>query len=369
MNTELTVADILDIIEQTAPLPFQEEYDNAGLITGRKDMKVRGCLFSLDCTEAVVEEAILQNCNLIISHHPILFRGLRRLTGSTYVERTLIKAVQNGIALYAVHTNLDNVLHNGVNSKIAQKLGLKNTRILQPKTGLLRKLVTFVPSEHADAVRSALFKAGAGTIGNYDECSFNSEGTGTFKGSMEASPFAGKPGMLHQERETRVETVFPGHITHNIVSALLQAHPYEEVAYDIYKLENAWAQNGSGLIGELNDPMPVPDFLHFLKQSLGLNTIRYTPFEKDIKTVALCGGSGSFLLKNAIQSGADAFVSADFKYHEFFDAEDRILVCDVGHYESEQYTPELLIEIIRKKIPNFAPVLAKTQTNPINYYY
>lgn len=365
----MILQDLIEHLESVAPLDLQENYDNSGLITGDKNWPITNVLVSLDCTEAIVDEAIQTKCNLIISHHPILFKSIKKLTGKNYVERTLIKAIQNNIAIYAIHTNLDNVLNQGVNAKIAAKIGLKNSVILAPSQNKLAKLTTYVPVNNVDQVRNALFEAGAGKIGNYDQCSFNSEGTGTFRGGQTSNPFVGTPGELHFESEIKIETVFPLYLKNAIVSALIKSHPYEEVAYDIYLVENEWQQSGAGLIGELDTALDLSEFLHGLKQSMQLSVIRHTSFNRDIKKVAVCGGSGAFLLDRAIKAGADVFVTSDFKYHEFFDAEDRILICDIGHFESEQFTPELIIEIIRNKFPNFAPVLAKTNTNPINYYY
>ncbi len=365
----IRISDITDELETVAPKSFQEDYDNSGLLTGQPEMEVTNALVCLDCTEEIIEEAIRKNCNLVIAHHPILFNGLKRLNGTNYVERTIIKAIQNNIAIYAIHTNLDNVLNKGVNSKIAEKLGLKNLKILEPKTGKLAKLVTFVPLANADEVRNSLFIAGAGQIGNYDSCSFNSEGTGTFKGNEKTNPVKGKRGDLHFENEVKIETIFPVYLKNKIIEALTKTHPYEEVAYDIYLLENEWNTVGSGIIGDLDVAMEVSEFLKMLKKSMNLAVIKYTSYLKPIKKIAICGGSGSFLLNKAIQAGADAFITSDFKYHEFFDAERKVMICDIGHYESEQFTSELIIEIIRKKNPNFAPVLAETNTNPVNYYY
>lgn len=365
----MKIRELINHLELTAPLQLQEDYDNSGLITGDEDQIITNALVSLDCTEAIIEEAIQNNCNLIISHHPILFRGIKKLTGKNYVERTIIKAIQNNVAIYAIHTNLDNLLKNGVNSKIASKIGLYNTKILSPLKHQLAKLTTYVPIEKATEVRSALFEAGAGRIGEYEECSFNAEGIGTFKGGPGTNPFVGKPGELHFESEVKIETIFPRFLKNRIIDSLLRSHPYEEVAYDIHLLENEWLETGAGIIGNLQTELEMPEFLRFIKDHLGLTLIRHTSFNRKIKRVAVCGGSGSFLLSNAINSGADAYITSDFKYHEFFDAEGRLMICDVGHFESEQYTPELIIEIIRNKFPNFAPVLAKTKTNPINYYY
>jgi dinuclear metal center YbgI/SA1388 family protein len=363
------IKDIIEELETIAPGAFQEDYDNSGLIIGNMNTEVSKALVCLDCTEEIIDEAISKKINLIIAHHPIIFKGLKKLNGNNYIERTIIKALKNDIAIYAIHTNLDNVLQNGVNTKIAEKLKLEKLKILDSKSDKLAKLVTFVPRDNAQIVREALFNAGAGKIGNYDSCSFNTEGKGTFKGNENSNPFAGMRNELHTESETRIETIFPIHIKSKIISSLIAAHPYEEVAYDIVLLENDWLEVGSGIVGELKEEMKSSDFLKLLKKNLNLNVVKYTDYTKPIKKVAICGGSGSFLLSKALKVEADVFVTSDFKYHEFFDAEGKIMICDVGHYESEQFTPELIIEIIQKKFANFAAVLTETNTNPVNYYY
>jgi len=364
----MTIEKIINALEDFAPLAYQEEYDNCGLLTGNKSTEATGALLTLDCTEEVIDEAIKNKCNLVISHHPIIFSGLKKITGANYIERTIIKAIKHDIAIYACHTNLDNV-KQGVNKKIAEKLGLENLRILSPKQQLLRKIVTFVPASHHEAVLESLFKAGAGNIGNYDSCSFNMEGTGTFRGNDQSKPFIGKPNELSREKEIRIETIFESAKQNGIVSALLEAHPYEEVAYDIYALSNQHPAIGSGMVGELKAAMDEKDFLNHVKITFKVPTIKHTKkLQKPIRKVAICGGSGRFLLKNAIQSGADAYITSDFKYHEYFDAENKLLLIDTGHYESEQFTPEIFYEIIQKKFTTFAIHLSKITTNPINYF-
>ncbi|MCC6180700.1 MAG: Nif3-like dinuclear metal center hexameric protein [Bacteroidia bacterium] len=359
---------IIHELETFAPIPYQEHYDNSGLLTGNPSMEITGAILTLDCIEATIDEAIAKNCNLIIAHHPIIFSGLKRLTGKTYIERTIIKAIQNNIAIYACHTNLDNV-RAGVNKKIADKIGLVNTSILSPKTSLLKKIVTFVPSSHAEQVRHQLCEAGAGNIGNYDHCSFTIDGTGTFRGNENTNPYIGEKGKLSYEKEQRLELIYEAIHEHQILNALKQTHPYEEIAYDIYNLDNNFQNVGSGMIGELENPMPEIAFLTHLKAIFNLKMIKHTPFlNKTIKKVALCGGSGSFLLKQAINSKSDIYISSDFKYHEYFDAEKHLLIADIGHYESEQFTPEIFYEIISKKFPTFATYLTEIKTNPVNYF-
>jgi len=359
---------LTDYLESLAPLAYQEDYDNSGLIVGKADQEVYQALISLDCTEAVVDEAIASNCQVIISHHPIVFHGLKKFNGKTYVERVVEKAIKNNIALYAIHTNLDNVL-TGVNSRICETLGLTNTRILAPKHHLLKKLVTYVPAAQAEQVRNALFNAGAGNIGNYSEASFNAEGTGTFKANEDANPYVGEPGIRHTENEVRIEVIYPATLESKILMALVLAHPYEEVAYDLYSLTNPNQQVGSGMIGELEIPVNEEYFLSIVKDKMRAHVIRHTTLTgKHIRKVAVCGGAGGFLLKQAIAAGADIFITADYKYHEFFDAEGKILIADIGHYESEQFTQQFLYEIIRKKFATFAVRLTEINTNPVKYF-
>jgi dinuclear metal center YbgI/SA1388 family protein len=364
----MRISDITRELEKIAPLALQESYDNSGLLVGNATDPCERALITLDCTEAVIDEAISKNCDLVIAHHPIIFGGLKKLNGKNYVERTVIKAIKNNVAIYAIHTNLDNAAE-GVNKKLADKIGLKNLRVLSPGKNQLKKLVTFVPTARHEHVRKAIFDAGAGHIDKYDQCSYNIAGHGTFRAGEGTTPFAGKQGELHTEPEIRLETIYPVWLESAIIKALLEAHPYEEVAYDLYPLSNDLSQTGSGMLGALDHAIETAAFLAQLKTALGLKVIRYTPFGKTVQKVAICGGAGSFLLRDAIAQGADAFVTADFKYHQFFDAEDRLLIADVGHFESEKFTVELLAELIQKKFPKFALLLSETNTNPVNYYY
>lgn len=356
-------------LESLAPLAWQEDYDNSGLIVGNPSQDIQSALISLDCTEEVLDEAIRLGCNLIISHHPIVFKGLKRFNESNYVERVVMKAIKNDIAIYAIHTNLDNV-SQGVNGKIAEKLGLQNTRIISPKSGLIKQLVVYVPEKHADKLRKALFESGAGEIGKYRECSFNNSGIGTFTPTAGSNPHSGEIDKQHQGEETRIEVIYPKQLEGKVLSAMVANHPYEEVAHSIFQMDNKHQGVGAGIIGELKNSVSELEFLAFVKEKLRTQVIRHTALlNKPIKTVAVCGGAGSFLLKNAIHSAADVFITGDFKYHEFFDAENKILINDIGHFESEQFTQELLLEIIQKKFPNFAVRLTEVNTNPINYYF
>jgi dinuclear metal center YbgI/SA1388 family protein len=365
----MKIKELTRFLEEVAPLSLQEEYDNSGLIVGHPDTEVKGVLVSLDITEAVIEEALTKGCNLIVAHHPILFRGIKRLNGSNYVERTLISAIKKDIALYAIHTNLDNV-KGGVNYKIGERLMLKKMQILQPKVGNLLHLTVFVPqgSSSADVLR-ALHKAGAGQVGKYSNCSFQAGGTGTFRPDADAQPAIGQVGALEQVEENRIEVLLPKHKKHAVLQAMKSAHPYEEVAYYLEELANENQETGSGVVGILPEEMTQEQFLAYLKKQMNLGMIRYTSVHKTIRKVAVCGGSGSFLLKTAMSQGADAFVTADYKYHEFFDAEEKVLIADIGHFESEVFTKDLLVEIISKKITNFATYLSEVNTNPVNYYY
>jgi dinuclear metal center YbgI/SA1388 family protein len=363
----MQLKEITQIIESFAPLAFQESYDNAGLILGKPEDEVSGILIALDITEEIIDEAISKNLNLIVAHHPILFSGLKKLNGKNYTERCVVKAIKNDIAIYAAHTNLDSVI-GGVNSKIAAKLNLQNCRILAPTIDFLKKLVTFVPTADAEKVRNALFEAGAGHIGNYDSCSFNQNGTGSFRGNEATKPYAGEKNLLHFEEETRIETIFPKHIQSTVIAALLKTHPYEEVAYDIYPLDNEYSEVGIGMIGELPEPMDESEFLKNLKKEFHCEVIRHTNLlGKPIQRVAVCGGSGSSYLNKAKAEKADIFISGDFKYHQFFDAENQIIIADIGHFESEQFTKEVFYELLTKKIPKFAIHLSGHNTNPINY--
>ena len=365
----MKIKAVIQYLEQLAPLDLQESYDNAGLIVGNADQEITKVLISLDCTEEVVQEAIEKGCNLIISHHPIVFKGLKKINGKNYVERTVIKAIENKIALYAIHTNLDNVI-GGVNSKIADKLGLVNQAILESKPNVLRKMVVFVPRSHVEEVRTALFDAGAGQIGrHYDQCSFNTAGYGSFRPLEGSEPTLGEIGTQERVEETRIEVVYTRSVERKLLLALYEAHPYEEVAYDLFDLQNTAVEIGAGMIGNLSEPMDELEFLAYLKENLKLNIIRHTALlGKKVSRVAVCGGAGGFLLGAAKRSGADFFVTADYKYHEFFDAEGEIVIADTGHFESEQFTQELLYDVITKKFPNFATLTTEIDTNPIKYY-
>ncbi len=363
----MQIAEAIHLLQQMAPPAYQESYDNAGLIVGQANTALKGVLVSLDCTEAVLEEALEKGCNLIVAHHPIVFKGLKRLTGATYVERVLLKAIKNDLAIYAIHTNLDN-MWNGVNAEIAQRIGLQESRILAPKSQLLRKLVVFVPTEACSQVAEALYAAGAGNISNYSKCSFRSAGTGSFQPNAAANPFIGQAEQYEEVGEMRLEVIFEAFRQRSILKALFESHPYEEVAHDIISLENEHPCVGSGMIGLLPEAMPTLDFLKMLKEKMPIACIRHTAIHSEkVQKIALCGGAGFFLLGQAIAQKADVFITADVKYHEFFDADNQIVLADIGHYESEFFTKHLIAKFLSEKITNIAVNLSSTNTNPIHY--
>jgi dinuclear metal center YbgI/SA1388 family protein len=365
----MKIKELTNHLEQFAPLNYQEDYDNCGLLVGDANAEIWNALVTLDVTLEVVEEAIVKNCNLIVAHHPLIFKGLKKLNGKNYIEKSVIKAIKNDIAIYAIHTNLDNVT-NGVNFKIAEKLNLQQVSILKPKSGTLMKLTVFCPTENTPKLQNALYAAGAGEIGNYSNCSFKSAGIGSFKPNAAASPVIGQNNKYEEVEENRLEVVFPAYLKDKILDAMRRNHMYEEVAYYLHQIENKNQEVGSGAIGTLPEAMSPTDFLAHLKKSMNLKVIRFTETESDtIKKVAVCGGVGSFLLSDAKNAGADAFVTADYKYHEFFDAENQIMIADIGHFESEVYTKDLIVEIISKKFTNFASYLSEIDTNPIKYYH
>lgn len=364
----MIIHDLIQFLETIAPASLQEDYDNAGLLTGKASYICTGVLISLDCTEAIVQEAIDKKCNLIIAHHPIIFSGLKKINGNNCVERTIIKAIKNDIAIYAIHTNLDNVLA-GVNGKIAAMLGLQNVQILFPKKDILQKLAVFVPAENAEKLKDVLFAIGAGNMGNYSECTFSTIGTGSFTPQEGAKPYSGKVDKRSVVQEVKIEVIFPTWLQGNIIKAMKENHPYKEVAYDIYSLNNYNQTVGSGIVGYLPQAMGETEFLQKLITVFKLKTVRHTHLlNKPIQKVALCGGAGSFLLSHAKSAGAHAYITADVKYHEFFDADDQLLLADIGHYESEQYTIDLLFDILTDKFPTFAHFKTGVNTNPIHYF-
>lgn len=363
----MIIKEVTDILEKLAPLAYAEGFDNVGLLVGDENIEVSGILVTLDTLENVVDEAIAENCNLIVSFHPIIFNGLKKLTGTSYVERVVIKAVQNKIAIYSIHTALDNATE-GVNSKICEILGIKNQKVLIPKKGTIKKLTTYVPIDNCDKLKEALFAVGAGNIGNYSNCSFTTEGKGSYKAGERANPTKGIIGQTHYEKEAQINIIYSISNERNVLKSLMENHPYEEVAYEIFTLENTNQNIGMGMIGELDRAMDEKAFLQHIKVKMNASCIRHSQLlSKKIKKVAVLGGSGAYAIGAAKSSGADAFITADVKYHQFYEAEEKLLIADIGHYETEQFTKNLLVDYLTKKIPNFAIRLSASKTNPINY--
>ena len=363
----MKIKDIIRVLEDMTPLAYAEDFDNVGLLVGNQDDEATGVLVCHDALEHIIEEALNKKCNMIVCFHPILFAGLKKITGKTYVERAIIKAIKNDIAIYAVHTALDNH-QEGVNKIFSNALGLKNTKILIPKENFIRKLVAFAPVDNAEKVRNALFAAGAGTIGNYENCSFSSNGIGTFRGNAKSNPVLGERFELVKANEIKIEVTYEKHIENNVLKALFKNHVYEEVAHEIYILQNKHQNIGLGMIGELQEPLSEKAFLEFVKTQMDCGGIRHSAFlGKEIKKVAVLGGAGSFAIANAIQAGADAYLTADLKYHQFYEAENKLLLADIGHFESERYTKNYIVEYLRKKILNFAIILAEENSNPVKY--
>ncbi|MEO6915661.1 MAG: Nif3-like dinuclear metal center hexameric protein [Chitinophagaceae bacterium] len=364
----MIIREITGFLESLFPLSYQESYDNAGLILGDDNKDCTGAIICLDVTEAIVQEAMHAGCNLIIAHHPLIFKGLKKINGNGYVEKSIIVAIKNDIAVYAIHTNMDNVA-TGVSGRMADRLGLINRSVLRYHTGNLSKVYTFVPEGKDEELRKALFGAGGGMISHYSECSFNVSGFGTFRAGEGTNPYVGNIGEQHREKEVRVEMVFPSYLQAKIISSLREVHPYEEVAFDVVELVNSHPGIGSGLTGDLGKTMTEEEVLHLIKERFDLSIIRHTPLTgKMVKKIALCGGAGSFLIPDALHSGAQFYLSSDIKYHEFFGAEGQLVIADIGHYESEQFTIDLLIDLLRQKFNNFALLKTGINTNPVKYF-
>lgn len=363
----MKIKEIITVLEEMAPLAYAEDFDNVGLLLGNQEDEATGVLVCHDALESVIEEAIAKNCNLVVCFHPILFSGIKKITGKNYVERSVLKAIKNDIAIYAVHTALDNH-KNGVNKIFCDALGLTNTKILVPKPNFIQKLVTYTIPENVEQVRNALFNAGAGKIGNYDDCSFTSQGIGTYMGNENSNPEIGERFEFVEAQEIKIEVTFEKHLQNKILKALLKNHVYEEVAYEIYDLQNTHQNIGLGMVGELEKPLSELEFLQLVKTKMQCEGIRHsTLLGKSIKKVAVLGGSGSFAIKNAIQAGADVFLTADLKYHNFYEAENQMVLADIGHFESERYTKNYIVDYLKEKITNFAFVLSEENTNPVKY--
>jgi dinuclear metal center YbgI/SA1388 family protein len=364
----MKLKDLCSYLESAIPLSFQEDYDNSGLQVGTREAEISSAILTLDVTEEVLQEAIASGCDVVISHHPLIFKGIKSLTDRSFTERIISIAIRNDIAIYSAHTNLDNYSH-GVSKKMAEKLNLEDVSVLSPSENKLLKFVTFIPESHFEKVSNAVFESGAGVIGNYDKCGFSLSGTGSFRGNENSAPFAGEKGKLHHEKEIRFETILYSHLKDKVTKALLESHPYEEVAYDFYALENINSGTGSGCVGKFHDPMPELEFLRLVSSVFDAKGLRYSKLTgKPVRKVALCGGSGAFLLGKAISSGADAYITSDIKYHDYFMTENKILLVDTGHFESEKFSREILKDLIIKKFPKFAVRFSETNTNPINYF-
>ena len=359
--------DIIKAIEEFAPLPLQEEFDNSGVQVGDVNQPVTGALLCLDITEEVIDEALELECNLIISHHPLAFKPFKSLTGSSYIERCMMKACKHDLVIYSAHTNLDNAA-GGVSFRMAEMIGLQNVRVLSPQRNSLLKLVTYVPKTHAEIVRNALFNAGAGCIGNYDACSFSVEGEGSFRATEGCNPYCGEIGDLHLEKEIKIEMILPAFKKSALIRVLLSVHPYEEPAFDFYPLANSWNQVGSGITGVLPEEEDELSFLQRIKYIFRVPCIHHSPLHnKKIKEVALCGGSGAFLLPEAISYGADVFITGEAKYNDFYNVENRILLATIGHYESEVCTKDIFYDLLTKKFPTFAVHFSNVNSNPVKY--
>jgi len=364
----MKLQDIINVLEQMAPLAYAEDFDNVGLLVGDKDLDVKGVLVCHDALENVINEAIIKNCNMVVCFHPILFSGLKKITGKNYVEKAIIKAIKNDIAIYAVHTALDND-KNGVNKIFCNSLGLKNTTTLIKKEQFIKKLVTYTTPENVIKLRTALFEAGAGNIGNYENCSFSSKGLGTYMGNENSNPEIGERFEFVEAQEIKIEVTYEKHLENKIISALFKNHVYEEVAYEIYNLQNKHQNIGLGMVGEFENELSELEFLNLVKDKMQYQAIRHTQLlNKPIKRVAVLGGSGSYAIKNTIQEGVDAFITSDLKYHQFYEAENKIVILDIGHFESERYTKNYIVDYLIKKIPNFAITLSEKNTNPVKYF-
>jgi dinuclear metal center YbgI/SA1388 family protein len=364
----MKLTKILSILVEMAPLSYAEDFDNVGLLLGNTDQEITGILVCHDALEAVIDEAVAKNCNLVVCFHPILFSGIKKITGKNYVERAILKAIKNDIAIYSVHTALDNH-QNGVNKIFCDAIGLQHSKVLIPKENYIQKLVTYTIPENAEKLRNALFEAGAGKIGNYEDCSFSSKGIGTYMGNEASNPEIGERFEFVETEEIKIEVTFEKHLQAKILKALFNNHVYEEIAYEIYQLENKHQNIGLGRIGELEQPLSERYFLDLVKEKLDCGGIRHSAFTgKTIKKVAVLGGSGSFAIKNAINSGADAYLTADLKYHQFYEAENQLLLADIGHFESERYTKNYIVDFLKEKITNFAIILSEENTNPVKYF-
>lgn len=364
----MKIKEFINEFEKIIPARQAEDFDNVGLLCGNPDREISGILISHDALEAVVDEAIEKNLNFVFCFHPIIFSGLKSITGKNYVERAVLKALENKITIYAIHTAFDND-YFGVNYKICEVLGLKNQQILMPKQNQLKKLEVYVPVDSAENLKNALFEAGAGNIGFYDECSFSINGNGTFRPLEGSNPVTGTQNEREKANEVLLSVIFEDYKKHQIFFAMKQNHPYEEVAYQLISLENENQYTGLGRFGDLETEMDETDFLKFVKEKFNLNIIRHNSLtQKKIKRVGVLGGSGASGIKSAISVKCDAYLTGDVKYHDFFSGEDKLLICDIGHFESEQFVTQQLFEILSEKFTTFAIAKTTIKTNPVNYF-
>ncbi|MBP5687674.1 MAG: Nif3-like dinuclear metal center hexameric protein [Muribaculaceae bacterium] len=362
----MKVKEITDAIEAVAPLYLQESWDNSGMQVGDQDSEVTGVVLCTDVREEIVDEAIERGANMIISHHPLLFRGLKKIVGRSYQERIVAKAIKNDITIYCAHTNMDSAV-GGVNFKMAEKLGMTGVRVLDPQQGTQRKIVVFVPTEAVAMVEKAMCDAGAGRLGNYDNCTYSMNGEGHYRALDGAEPWAGKVGEKHSEPEVRLEVLVHKALCGRVVAAMIKAHPYEEPAFDIIALENGDKYAGLGVIGDV-EPQDARGFLEKVKNAFEVEAVRYSGnLDRQVRRVAMCGGAGADFIGLAMSQGADVYITGDMKYHEFQGNEERIILADIGHYESEHYTKEIFYDIISKKNPNFAVDFAKSEKNQVKY--
>ncbi len=360
-----TIGDLSSALESVAPSLYAESYDNVGLLVGRSEWKCEKVLVALDITEAVVQEAIEKGVQAIVAHHPVIFGGIQRLTGEDTAQRAIELAIKHSIALLACHTNLD-AIEGGVSYRMAQAISLVNVRTLQPRSGLLWNLIVYVPAESAETLLEALWEAGAGKMGAYDECAFRSHGLGSFRPKEGAHPHNGVIGERAFADEIRLELLVPEGARKKVHQCMMEHHPYEEIAHSWLKHDGVHHSVGFGAIGQW-DACDWPEAVRRIKTAFGVASFRHTmPIASDYRTVAVCGGAGADLLAQAKSQQAELFITSDITYHRYFGADDRLVFIDIGHWESEQHAMELLIDIVREKFPNFAVLKSETNTNPMH---
>jgi len=365
----MTIKQVTQFLEQKFPLYLQEDFDNCGVQCGDVRQEITGAMVCFEMSEQVIDEAIAEGCNLVISHHPlILKRGITKILPTDRVGAMICKALAHNMVLYSMHTNIDSGVGGG-NDVFAEKLNLQNVKVLEPHKGLYRKLVVFVPKENAEALKSALFEIGCGVQGNYDSCGYTVHGQGQFRPLKGANPHIGEENQLEHVEEERIEMIYPTGLQRTVVQAIYEHHPYEEPAFDLLPLENESRTIGLGRIGELPKVMPVSEFLECLKDKLGFEHCRYAgDTTKMIHKVAVCGGGGSSFIDLAIASGADAYVSGDFKYHDFFKSHSGTLLVDIGHYEGEYFIKNIIHQQIKENFTNFAALISKMEKVEVKYF-